>query len=395
LEIQSAIAAPPASPACAPITPATPGGLIPSQAEPDRILSAATVFLGAGLLFAVEPMVAKEILPWFGGAASVWTACMLFFQSVLLLGYLYAHIVSEWRSLQRTAAVHISLLALSLLLLPALPDARWKPSGDGNPVWMILGALGTSVGLPFLLLSSTSPLVQALAARRRNGAPYRLFALSNLASLLALLGYPVAIEPFLPVRTQALVWSVAYGCYAVLISALIWRSRAAAADRHESLRRSEDPVRRVAPPTRSVRMIWMALAACTSALFLAATNHICQSIAPIPFLWILPLSVYLISFILCFDGDKWYSRRVYLPLHGAALAGLAYVLVPRSGGLDLRIILPVIAASLFCMCMYCHGELVLRKPASRYLTQYYLLISLGSAIGALLVSVVAPLALAG
>jgi SAM-dependent methyltransferase len=368
---------------------APPGTLDDDRLRLDWLLSAASVFLGAGLLFGIEPIVAKAILPWFGGAAAVWTACMLFFQSVLLLGYLYAHIVAQWRSVRRIAAVHVTLLVTSMFLLPALPNARWKPSGGEDPVWMILGALGSSVGLPFFLLSATSPLAQALFARRRQAAPYRLFALSNLASLLALLSYPVVVEPLLPVRDQAIAWSSAYGLYAVIISALIWRSRAAKVDPLRARLENDDS------PAWSARISWVLLAACASTLFLGATNHLCQNIAPIPFLWILPLSVYLVSFILCFDEDKWYTRRRFLPLHAAAMAALTHLLVPRSGGLDLRFILPAIAVCLFCLCMYCHGELALRKPSPRYLTQYYLLISLGSAIGALLVSVVAPLVLTG
>jgi hypothetical protein len=354
----------------------------------DSALAGAAVFLGAGLLFAVQPIAAKRLLPWFGGAASVWTACMLFFQCALLLGYLYAHLLAG-RAGKRVAAIHLGLLGASLVLLPAIPDASWKPRGDEEPALMILGALAASIGLPYTLLAATSPLTQWLHARRGGGAPYRLFALSNLASLMALLSYPVIVEPFLELRTQAWVWSAMYGAYVAVMGTLLWRSGATGESAASAL---TEPV--TAAPSWAARISWIALSACASALFLSVTNHVCQNIAPIPFFWVLPLAIYLLTFILCFDSDRWYQRKLFLPLQAIAIGVLAYPIWRPS--LDVSFwLLAATAGALFCLCMYCHGELAARRPAPAHLTQFYLLVSAGGAIGGFCVSVLAPLLLSG
>src|ERR1035437_4974560 len=181
------------------------------------ILYAAAIFLGAFLLFLVQPIIAKQILPWFGGSAAVWATCMVFFQMALLLGYAYADLTTRRLTPKRQVVLHVALLALSLLVLPITPDVSWKPQGEENPSWRILGLLALTIGLPYFLLSSTSPLLQAWFARRFHHAiPYRLFALSNFASLLALLAYPVLLEPWISTITQAVSWSVLYGGFAVL-----------------------------------------------------------------------------------------------------------------------------------------------------------------------------------
>src|SRR5512146_2698837 len=187
----------------------------------EMIQYAAAIFLGAFLLFLVQPIIAKQILPWFGGSAAVWATCMVFFQMVLLFGYTYADVTTRRLVPRRQAALHVSLLVLSLLALPISPDPSWKPHGDENPSWGILGLLTLTVGLPYLLLSTTSPLLQAWFARRfRHAAPYRLFALSNLASLVALLAYPVLVEPWVTTRVQSLVWSGCYALFALLCASV-------------------------------------------------------------------------------------------------------------------------------------------------------------------------------
>src|ERR1700733_13670794 len=212
---------------------ASPDIAAPSSGKTDlssnnvgHAISGIVVFLGAFLLFQIQPMIAKMILPWFGGSAVVWTACMLFFQTMLLLGYMYAHWLSGQTS-PRAYWLHIGLLAASLLLLPVIPSAWWKPAGDENPLPRILGLLGVTVGGPYFLLSSTSPLVQTWYSRRSGGAtPYRLFSLSNLASLLALLSYPVLVEPWIPTHIQGILWSCEYAVFALLLGWLAYGNAA-------------------------------------------------------------------------------------------------------------------------------------------------------------------------
>src|SRR5581483_10327125 len=190
-----------------------------SGGSPKRpmLVYAATIFASAFLLFLVQPIVAKEILPWFGGSAAVWTTCLVFFQTALLAGYAYSDMAVRRLQPRAQVALHVVLLATSLALLPIIPAAHWKPAGDENPSWLILGLLAITIGLPFFLLSTTSPLVQAWFARTRAGqSPYRLFALSNLASMMALLGYPLLLEPNSTTRGQAIGWSAAYAAFVVL-----------------------------------------------------------------------------------------------------------------------------------------------------------------------------------
>jgi len=352
------------------------------------LLYAAPIFLGAFLLFLVQPIIAKQILPWFGGSAAVWATCMVFFQLVLLVGYAYADVTTRRLAPKRQVVLHVALLAASLAALPIMPDASWKPAGDENPSWRILGLLAVTIGLPYFLLATTSPLLQAWFARRFHHAiPYRLFALSNLASLLALLAYPVLIEPWISTVTQSVAWSVFYGVFALLcgVAAVTsWRHTAAASG-------DTAPPAVEAPPRASQQLTWLMLAAMASFLLLAVTNHICQNVASLPFLWILPLSFYLATFIFCFDHPRWYRRNVFLLLAAIVLPVMAYY----SDSLDLKVVIPMYLAGLFICCMFCHGELALLKPAPRHLTSYYLMISLGGALGGLLVGLVAPYVLRG
>ncbi len=352
------------------------------------ILYATAIFLGAFLLFLVQPIIAKQILPWFGGSAAVWATCMVFFQMVLLVGYAYADFTTRRLTPKRQAILHVTVLVLSLLVLPITPDVAWKPQGEENPSWRILGLLTLTIGLPYFILSTTSPLLQAWFARRFHIVPYRLFALSNLASLLALLAYPVAVEPWVTTYVQSIAWSV---CYALFVALCAYAAVSSA--RAESLSAVAPVAETVAePPPRPLRQLtWLMLAAMASFLLLAFTNHICQNVASLPFLWILPLSLYLATFILCFDHPRWYRRNVFLLLAAVLLPLMAWY----SDSLNLKMVVPMYLAGLFVCCMFCHGELTLLKPAPRYLTRYYLMISLGGAIGGLLVGLVAPYVLTG
>jgi len=358
---------------------------------------ATTIILSAFLLFQVQPMIAKMILPWFGGSAAVWITAMLFFQTALLGGYLYAH----WsiRSLRpRTqAAVHAVLLCASLLVLPMAPSLAWKPAGNEEPITRILGLLLVAVGLPYFLLSTTSPLIQAWYSRKHQMAiPYRLFGLSNLASLLGLVAYPVFVEPNVTLRQQSLGWSAAYAVFvvaAMIVAFVSGRSVAPDACAPSNGPSPDDPD--CVPPTVRVQILWMLLAGCASTLLLAVTNHLTQNVASIPFLWILPLCLYLLTFILTFDLERLYHRKMFIWLQATALGAMAYGLSHWNSHTSLKLVIPVFSAGLFFSCMFCHGELVKRKPAPRYLTSFYLMLSLGGALGGLLVGVIAPKVLPG
>ena len=364
-------------------------------------LYAAAIFLSAFLLFLVQPVIARQILPWFGGAASVWAVCLVFFQSVLLAGYAYADWTSRRLKPMTQARLHIALLVLSLLLLPIIPNAAWKPGGesDAKPIVAIFGLLCTTIGLQYFLLSSTSPLLQAWYWRHfKVAAPYRLFALSNFASLLALLSYPVAVEPWLAASVQSKGWSVLYVGFALLCSITAWVSAkatlvhdAAAAMVAKAPEVEAGTQVDAMPPAWAQRSMWIAYAAMGSCLLLAITNHLTQNIASVPFLWLVPLSLYLITFILCFDHPRWYVRPLYIGLLCVALPAMAWF----SESLDLHKAAPVYALGLFVGCMFCHGELYRLRPAPRHLTTFYLMISIGGALGALLVAIAAPLLLKG
>lgn len=341
-----------------------------------------TIFLSAFLLFLIQPMMAKLILPWFGGSAAVWIICLLFYQVALLLGYIYAHWLAA-RAPRSQAYIHAAVFLLSLLLLPVLPGTQWKPLGAEEPALRILGLLASTIGLPFLILSATSPLVQACYARAVTaGEPFRFFAVSNAGSLLGLLSYPVLVEPWLTNRTQAVAWSAAYVAAGALVAVVLLLHRGAEALRAEST---------AAPaPDRAVRLLWLALSACGAALLYGVTSHLTQNIAAIPFLWVLPLSVYLLSFVFCFGKRSFYRRGIFLQLLAVALGGMAYALQPDFVNAPLEMLAPLFLGGLFVSCMVCHGELARLKPHPAHLTTFYLFVSLGGALGGAYAGVLAP-----
>ena len=343
------------------------------------------VFVAAFLLFQVEPIMGRLILPWFGGSAAVWTVTVMFFQVVLVLGYLYAHLLVRYVRPDRQMFVHVPVLLASLAVLPILPAASWRPVGGQDPTLRILGLLAVTVGPPFFVLCTCGPLFQAWYART-HGQPYRLFSLSNGASLVGLLSYPLIVEARLGTHAQAYVWSSAYALFIALAVLITVRSSRAA--------ESTLPLRAAASSTRAPgwfdRLRWLGLAATPSLLTLAVTNHLTRNVAPIPLLWVLPLAVYLLSLIICFESDTGYRRSLFLPLLPVVLLLVAVNLFP--GDLEVGIFgqIAFFIGALLVMCMVCHGELARLKPAPEYLTGFYLMVALGGALGGLFVAVVAP-----
>jgi hypothetical protein len=350
---------------------------------------ALTIFAGAFLLFQVQPLIGKYILPWFGGSPGVWTTCMLFFQLLLLGGYAYAHTITRRLKPRTQAVVHLTLLVAALATLPITPGDNWKPSASGDPTWHILALLMVSLGLPYVVLAATGPLLQEWFRRLKpDVSPYRLYALSNLGSLLALISYPFYFETNFTRQAQAQFWSwglvgYALGCGACVYQ--LWRRPAADPVRVEDGSVDVAP----SPPTALQRALWLALPACASILLLAVTNKMCQDVAVIPFLWVLPLALYLLSFIICFDSPRWYSRFFYTLALVVALVAVTHALFE---GTDMAIVpqIAIYSATMFIGCMVCHGELYRLKPHPKHLTAFYLMIAAGGAVGGLFVALVAP-----
>ena len=350
---------------------------------------ATAIFMSAFLVFQVQPIISKTVLPWFGGSPGVWTTCMLFFQLLLFAGYTYAHLLTRLLSQRMQGAVHFALLLLALFVLPMTPSSDWKPQGGDDPTLSILVILLANVGLPYFLLSSTGPLLQAWFAKRvADGSPYRLYALSNVGSLAALISYPFVVEPALTTSSQGQFWSLMFCLFATICGYLAASQFRVATFSEEEIDANKNTAAVQAPTWRQY-VAWLALPAFASMLLLATTNHVCQDIAVIPFLWIIPLSLYLLTFIICFDREAWYSRRwcaglgilSLLVIHGAAFGGTSW---------SMPIELLAYFAALFFTCMVCHGELVRQKPAPKFLTAFYLMSSAGGAIGGLTIGLACP-----
>jgi hypothetical protein len=353
------------------------------------IAYAFTIFGGAFLLFQVQPLIGKYILPWFGGSPGVWTTCMLFFQTVLLAGYAYAHYSSSRLKPRAQAITHLALLALALAVLPITPAETWKPHAAGDPTGRILALLAVNLGLPYLVLSATGPLVQHWCSRTHpRAATYRLYALSNAGSLLALVSYPFFFEWALTRSAQARLWAGGLAGFCLVCGyCAIRAARIAGADAARTpAAASPEPARK---PARADRLLWLGLPAVASVLLLATTNKLCQDLAVIPFLWVLPLGLYLLTFILCFDSPRWYRRGICSALIPVAIAVVAVLFF---GEQDVSLFVQVAGYSgaLLVGCLFCHGELYRLRPDPRGLTGYYLVISAGGALGGFLVAVVAP-----
>ncbi|WP_265943915.1 spermidine synthase [Dechloromonas sp. A34] len=361
-------------------------------------LFALTIFLSAYLLFQVQPLISKFILPWFGGSPTVWTTAMLFFQCVLCGGYFYAHVITRHGSPRVQVWTHLALLTVAALLAVfVVPGEYLKPDGNEDPVGKILLLLGLSVGLPYFCLATTGPLIQYWFTRyAAGGSAFRLYALSNAGSFLALLSFPYLFEPFFEIPQLGRFWTAGFWLFAVLCATVTWRIRHQA----PAVSAGGDPLAASDPavfvlPSALQRISWIALPALASLAFIATTDHVSHDIAPEPRLWIATLSLYLLTFIICFDHSRWYRRGLT-----AALCLVAIFLlsgrheIPGWFGLEADYSLTEIRWShlvtMFLICFMSHGELYRQRPGNpRYLTEFYLLMSVGGACGGLFITLVA------
>src|ERR671918_989361 len=385
------------------------------------LLFSSTIFISAALLFLVEPMFAKFVLPSFGGTPAVWTGSMMFFQATLLVGYLYVHATTTWLGARRQAILHLVVVLLPLLVLPlAVPGDEWVPSSQSNPIFLLLGLLAVSVGLPFFAISTTNPLVQRWLSDIDHPAardPYFLYRASNLGSVIGLLGYPLLVERELTLSNQGIWWSVGYGLLVVLVFAsaiMLWRSNPVPAqeqeEKPESL--SGDPVsgggspqsaepsleapagRLSGRPTWLRRARWVGLTFVPSSLMLGVTAFITTDITPIPLLWVIPLSLYLFSFVVVFSP----SQRMPDLIHKGMVAVLPLVIAALVLAMliDLRdpfwLLVGLHLLGFFVVAMVLHGEVARDRPPARHLTEFYLWVSVGGVLGGVFNALVAPIA---
>jgi spermidine synthase len=354
---------------------------------------ALTIFTSAFLLFQVQPLISKQILPWFGGSPAVWTTAMLFFQSLLCLGYFYAHALASLSSRKTQARIHVVVLILAALLASrVLPGVDLRPESPDSPVLQVLQILGLSVGLPYFCLATTGPLVQHWFTNTAHAqSVFRLYALSNVGSFLALLSFPYVLEPWLEQQQMGQLWTIGFWVFALLclpVALGAWQNKPDTANAAVDL----------GPKTKlpmAQRLSWIALPALASLVFIAATDQISHDVAPEPRLWISTLGLYLVTFILTFDHPRWYRPRLFGALTLVLLlvtAGMSDI--PRWLGFEWDYGVNDVRwshyALLFVVCMLCHGELYRRRPTdTRWLTEFYLCMSIGGAFGGLFVTLVA------
>jgi len=380
---------------------------------------ALNIFVGAFLLFQLQPIIARYILPWFGGSPAVWTSAMLFFQLMLLLGYAYTHWLVRCLTLKKQIILHTALLALAMLTLPITPTAALRPEGGAEPIRQIIWLLLVSVGLPYLMLSATTPLMQAWLARLKpHQEPYGHYALSNAGSILGLLMYPFVLEPLLGVQQQTYFWSAGFIIFCTCtawVSHLIYRwAKAAKGDghfrentaqaaigqtahqrAHKAAKSSSGPHQ--ASNTRKQIVAWFILSMIGVIILLAATNQLCKDVAVIPLLWILPLALYLGSFIVSFGFPLAYHRALWLPLLALTIGAVAYLLNQDYAQTEINLYTQILIYTLAVLasCTVCHGELYRLRPNAERLTLFYLTLSLGGAAGGLFVNLIAPLLFPG
>ncbi len=358
---------------------------------------------GAFLLFQVQPIISKYILPWFGGTSAVWITAMLFFQVLLLLGYSYIFFLGKF-SLKKQILIHLGFVSFITGLVlwlfplwqaPILPDISWKLSDDFSPIVQVLEILFISVGLPYLLLSTTSIVLQKWYSDTHQGkSPYLFYAFSNAASLIGVVSYPILIEPFLSLQQQGIWWSFGFLLYSALLfltCLLTWRF--ISSQKQTKQKESSQKVAVYASVNKKMVLLWFLLAATSTLLLLAITNVLTQSIAPVPFLWLLPLTLYLLSFIVCFSGKQWYWRNLYAYLFLLTMPwALVFVQFGAPSVLSGTLIYGIL---LFSSCMLCHGELYEYKPHPQYLDLFYVVIACGGAVSGILVGIIAPLLFKG
>ncbi|CAG1006611.1 hypothetical protein ANAEL_03438 [Anaerolineales bacterium] len=354
---------------------------------------ALSIFLSAFLLFQIQPMIGKFILPWFGGTPAMWSTAMLFFQAALTGGYAYAYWLVKR---PRQGRIHLVLLGMTLALLivlgflwtsPISPSADMRPASMDFPVFHVFLILTVSVGLPYFVLAANSPLMQAWFSRLFPEQSYaRLYALSNFGSLLGLLAYPILLEPSLTLNQQGWTWSGGFVLFALVMGALSYRAR------------NEGGIEVHAPtaekPSPALRLLWIILSGTASLFLLSVTNQVSQEVAVIPFLWIVPLAIYLVSFILAFSDSRWYDRRIYALLFSLASLAMLWVLT-HAGTLNVFIQIGVYNLLFFLAAMICHGELYRLRPHADHLTSFYLMVSLGGAAGGIFVNLIAPFIFSG
>lgn len=363
-------------------------------------LFALTLFVSGFLAFLVQPMAARMILPTFGGSPAVWNTAMVFFQTLLLLGYLYAHVLPLRLGLRRHALLHAGLLLLAFISLPFGMDADWEPPGEDHPLPWLLGLLATMVGLPFFAVLSGTPLLQRWFSHLSPAVgrdPYFLYAASNFGSLLGLLAYPLALEPWLTLSQQSWVWFGGYGVLVVLVAGIAWKVHRSA----DTTPAATAPVPAKAPgsvpqaaparPSGWQRLRWLALAMVPSSLMLGVTMHISSDLASVPLFWVIPLAIYLVTYILAFSRLPEALHQAMKVLLPAAILLLAFALRYELDKLFVREAIQVHLAAFFAAAMVCHGELARSRPDPRYLTEFYLLLSLGGMLGGLFNALAAPL----
>ncbi len=376
-----------------------PEALLPAPKHPSGRGSwpfGVTIFVSAFLLFQVQLILGKYLLPWFGGTAAVWTTSLVFFQLLLFAGYGYAHWLVTRISARAQALIHLVLLLGAGFLLallwriwqaPILASAKWRSSAAGDPTFQVLTILLISSGIPFFVLSATGPLLQAWFHRvQPDRVPYRLYALSNLGSALGLLAYPFFEEPLLGLRTQARLWAVGFFIFLAFCALTAWLTRRAP-QAHSRINLKDDGA--VSRPGIRPRLAWLGIAACASLLMVATSGEICHDVAPLPLLWVAPLFLYLLTFVLCFQSEGWYARKIFAPLLIVATGLACYALATgfRPAGL---LEIGIYNLALFAGCMVCHGELARMKPAPQHLTSFFLFLSAGGALGGIFAAIVAP-----
>ena len=357
---------------------------------------AVCIFLSAFLLFQIQPIISKTLLPWFGGTQAVWSSAMLFFEIALTGGYAYANWLVKRKKTRQQTIVHLILLGISVCLVvylwiiwpsPITPAGSWKPDNNTSPILYIFFLLTISVGLPFFVLSTNSPLMQSWFHRKNPGqSPYWLYALSNVGSLLGLILYPILIEPNLTIRWQGWVWAAGYLLFVIIAgynAILPGRDlQAPMADENDQVAEDREE------PKKGTQALWILLSALASLMMLAVTNEITQEVAVIPFLWVIPLAIYLVSFVLAFSSKRWYHRGIYTILFLIATGGVLFVILDPLTNYIIQII--IYNFLLFTITMICHGELYAMRPHASHLTRFYLMVSIGGALGGVIVNLVAP-----
>jgi hypothetical protein len=351
-----------------------------------------TLFVSAALLFLIEPLVARMVLPLLGGTPAVWNTCVVFFQLALLAGYGYAHLAPRWLGPRLHVPIHLALLFLPILVLPLALPAGWIPTQEVSPVFWLLALLLVMVGLPFFIVSTSAPLLQKWFTRTDHpnaGDPYFLYAASNLGSILALLAYPLLLEPTLSLNSQAQLWTAGYALFVVLVAGCAWcgwRFPASPAPEHKVT--DEKPIK--PPESLSLRRVlrWLLLAFVPASLVLSVTTYLTTDIAAIPLLWVVPLAIYLLTFVLAFS----LPRSHLLLLRWMPLVVLILVLVLVSEATEpIAVLIPVHLRGLFWIGMVCHGELARDRPDERNLTAFYFWLSAGGVLGGLFNALLAPL----